>query len=142
MLRRSFLAAVSCMPAALQAQRASFELLDLLGRAANALGAGDAGLFLEEFDSQMPGYQDLRAGVTALLAQAEVASSITVRKEEPGEKRREVKLDWMLHLTRLIDGATVERRRATLTGVIERGVRGRWRITHLEPLSFFAPGQF
>ena len=114
------------------------EVWDLLTSMASALSEGDASAFLKAFDAAMPGYEALRADVTALLREAEVQSSIELVEEAGDDSSRTVELDWLVHIVNRQDGAVAERRR-------ERGkCRGeksgkKWRIASLEPLQFFAP---
>ena len=52
------------------------QVWDLFTSMAAALSEANASAFLNAFDPVMPGYEAIRAGVTALLREAEVQSSI------------------------------------------------------------------
>ena len=114
------------------------QVWDLFTSMASALSAGDASAFLNAFDTAMPGYEALRAGVTALLREAEVQSSIELVEEAGDDGRRTVELDWLVHIVYRQDGAVAERRRERVKLRVEKSGK-KWRIASLEPLQFFAP---
>jgi len=114
------------------------QVWDLFTSMAAALSAGDASAFLSAFDAAMPGYEALRAGVTALLREAEVQSSIELVEEAGDDGSRAVELDWLVHIVDRQDGAVAERRRERVKCRVENSGR-KWRVTSLEPLQFFAP---
>ena len=114
------------------------QVWDLVTSMAAALSAGDASAFLRAFDAAMPGYEALRAGVTALLREAEVQSSIELVEEEGDDRSRAVELDWLVHIVSRQDGAVAERRRERVKCRVEKSGK-KWRIAALEPLEFFAP---
>jgi len=114
------------------------QVWDLFTSMASALSAGDASAFLNAFDTAMPGYEALRAGVTALLREAEVQSSIELVEEAGDDGRRTVELDWLVHIVYRQDGAVAERRRERVKLRVEKSGK-KWRIAALEPLEFFAP---
>ena len=114
------------------------QVWDLFTSMASALSAGDAAAFLNAFDPAMPGYEALRAGVTALLREAEVQSSIELVEEEGDDGNRAVELDWLVHIVDRQDGAVAERRRERVKCRVEKSGK-KWRIASLEPLQFFAP---
>jgi hypothetical protein len=114
------------------------QVWDLFTSMASALSAGDASAFLNAFDAAMPGYEELRAGVTALLREAEVQSSIELVEEVGDDGSRSVEVDWMVHIVDRQDGAVAERRRERLKCRVEKSGK-KWRIASLEPLAFFAP---
>jgi hypothetical protein len=114
------------------------QVWDLFTSMASALSAGDASAFLNAFDTAMPGYEALRDGVTALLREAEVQSSIELVEEAGDDGRRTVELDWLVHIVDRQDGAVAERRRERVKCRVEKSGK-KWRIAWLEPLEFFAP---
>jgi len=114
------------------------QVWDLLTSMAAALSAGDAGAFLNAFDPAMPGYEGLRAGVTALLREAQVQSSIELVEEQGDDASRAVELDWLVHVVNRQDGAVAERRQERVKCRVEKSGR-KWRVASLEPLQFFAP---
>jgi len=86
----------------------------------------------------MPGYEALRAGVTALLSEAEVQSSIELVDDEGDDRNRTVELDWLVHIVDRQDGALAERRQQRVKCRVQKSGK-KWRIASLEPLQFFAP---
>ena len=94
--------------------------------------------FMNAFDPAMPGYEALRASVTALLREAEVQSSIDLVEEEGDDRSRAVELDWLVHIVDRQDGAVAERRQERVKCRVEKSGK-KWRIASLEPLQFFAP---
>ena len=114
------------------------QVWDLFTSLASALSAGDASAFLNAFDPAMPGYEALRASVTALLREAEVQSSIELVGEEGDDRSRAVELDWLVHIVDRQDGAVAERRQERVKCRVEKSGK-KWRIAALEPLQFFAP---
>jgi murein L,D-transpeptidase YcbB/YkuD len=121
--------------ARLQADSAQ-QVWDLFTSMASALSEGDASAFLNAFDPAMPGYEALRVGVTALLREAEVQSSIELVEEEGDDGSRAV--DWLVHIVDRQDGAVAERRQERVKCRVEKSGK-KWRIASLEPLQFFAP---
>ena len=114
------------------------QVWDLFTSLASALSACDATAFLNAFNPAMPGYEALRTGVTALLREAEVQSSIELVEDEGDDRSRAVELDWLVHLVSRQDGAVAERRRERVKCRVEKS-GSKWRIASLEPLQFFAP---
>jgi hypothetical protein len=117
------------------------QVWDLFASMASALSEANAIVFLNAFDPAMPGYEALRASVTALLREAEVQSSIDLVAEEGDDSSRTVELDWLLHIVDRQDGAVAERRQERVKCRVEKSGR-KWRIASLAPLQFFAPPRF
>jgi hypothetical protein len=114
------------------------EIWDLLTRLASALSQGNVADFLDAFDRSMAGHRMLEANVAALLSQYEVQSSIELLGQEARGATRMVDLDWFLQLEEQRDAGAVTRRRERVHCRLEK--RGKkWKITGIEPLSFFAP---
>jgi hypothetical protein len=113
------------------------EVLDLITGAAASLSAGNAAAFLAAFDPAMPGYEKLRANITALQRQAEVQSFIDLVEDEGDDRRRTLELDWVLRIRREQE-ATASRREQRVKCRVEKSGK-KWRIVALEPLEFFAP---
>ncbi len=107
---------------------------------ASALSEANAIAFMNAFDPAMPGYEALRASVTALLREAEVQSSIELVEEQGDDRSRAVELDWLVHIVDRQDGAVAERRQQRVKCRVEKSGR-KWRIASLEPLQFFAPAR-
>jgi hypothetical protein len=116
------------------------QVWDLFTSLAAALGAGNAIAFMDAFDPAMPGYEELRTGVTALLREADVQSSIDLVEEEGDDRGRTVELDWLVHIVDPQDNAVAERRQERVKCRVEKSGK-KWRITRLEPLQFFAPAR-
>jgi hypothetical protein len=110
----------------------------LLTEEASALSEGNTQAFLAGFDPSMPGYEMLRMNVSALLEQNQVQSSIELLSEEAIGGMRTVDLDWFLQIVEQQDtGGLTRRRERVRCRVAKQGKK--WRITALEPISFFAP---
>ena len=105
---------------------------------ASALSEGDAYAFMQPFDRAMPGLEDLRANVAALLLQAEVLASLEITRDEGDSARRSVEIQWYLRIRDKEETGSLTRRQETVKCRLER--RGKkWAITALEPQSLFAP---
>ena len=114
------------------------EVLDLFTDIAASLSAGNAPRFLAAFDPAMPGYAALRENVTALIAQGDVQSFIDPVENQGDGAGREVEWKWRLRLQHG-QGATASlfREQNVKATVTRRG--SKWRVTRLDPVSFFAP---
>lgn len=117
------------------------DVTDFLASAASALSeahsiyptvASDAGPFLDHFDSNMPGYTDLRNNVEALVAEAMVGSSIEVVSDTGNDQKRTMELDWILD----IENQALRRQIVKVT--IEKQKK-KWKFTSLSPIDFFKP---
>ncbi|MBZ5624566.1 MAG: hypothetical protein LAQ69_38575 [Acidobacteriia bacterium] len=133
--RRALLFAALAAP--LRADSAD-QVWDLISSMASALGNGHAAEFLSVFDPAMPGYQELRGNVTALLSQTEVQSSIDLVSNEGDDRSRTVEIDWLLTMTGSVEVSGAARRQGHVKCRFEKQGR-RWRIAGMEPLAFFAP---
>jgi hypothetical protein len=136
MTRRTALL-IFCAAPSLAADPAQ-EAWEVITTLAAALGRGDAGEFLAACDSGMPGYETLRASVSALVAQAEVESGIDPAENSGDDRARNVVVDWQLQLVDRSGLQRVIRRRENVKLLLEK--RGRtWKVGRIEPLGFFAP---
>jgi hypothetical protein len=117
------------------------QVWDLLASMASALSEANAIVFMNAFDPAMPGYEALRAGVTALLREAEVQSSIELVEEQGDDRNRAVELDWLVHIVDRQDGAVAERRQERVKCRVEKSGT-KWRIASFVPLQLFAPPRF
>jgi hypothetical protein len=113
-------------------QDAPKDVLDFFRTAAEALADKDAAAFLGHFDRKMADYDELEREVRALLDRSETGSSIEIVSDEGNDRKRNLQLDWLLR----IDEDSPRRQIVKCT--IEKQGR-RWRITSLEPVSFFRP---
>jgi hypothetical protein len=107
------------------------DVVDFLQSAAEALADQDANGFLDHFDRNMPGYSTLRDEAAA-LANTDVESTIEFVSDEGDDKRRELRLDWLLR----VNGG---RPRHELVECRMEKQGKKWKITRLRPVEFFAP---
>ncbi len=114
---------------------------DLLGSMASSLTNAEPESFMRPIDRNMPGYDDLKRDITAMVAAANVACSIEPLRDSGDDTHHEVDLDWLLEISSIQQVGPLVRRRETIHCVLEK--RGKkWHITSLKPLSFFAPPNF
>jgi hypothetical protein len=106
------------------------DVLDFLRTAAEALADQDAKGFLDHFDRNMAGFSTLR-DEAAVLATADVESTIEFVSDEGDDKRRELQLDWVLR----VNGGR-PRHELVQCRVEKQGKK--WKITELRPVEFFA----
>ncbi|HUS07142.1 MAG TPA: hypothetical protein VMZ52_12625 [Bryobacteraceae bacterium] len=128
MRRRAFLAAPLLVWPGLAGP--ADDVLQRVGKLASALSGGDPAAFLAQIHQSSPDFSSLRSNVYALLAQAEVSSSV----EPAGSEGEAEKFDWSMELRGREIGALLERRRQTVTIKFAKG-----KILSLGPVSFFAP---
>ena len=133
--RRTMLLAMTA--ASLHADEAQ-DVLDLFTQMASALSAADAGRFMEACDRNLPGYQVLEMNVDALVAEATVTSAVDVVSDNGDAMHRTVELDWFLQIVQLEAAIGSTERRSRIHCQLMREKK-RWRITSLDPISFFAP---
>jgi hypothetical protein len=126
--RRAFIAGLGARWLCAQ-DRAAY--VDVLGGMAAALAASEPTEFLRFVDASAPERDRLRTLVEALLAQAEVTSSIEVIDIQAGLAR----VDWYMEVRGRAPGARVERRRQELAVRLN----AHRRVTELRPVEFFAP---
>jgi hypothetical protein len=133
--RRAFLVALAAV--GLRADDGQ-EIWEVLTDMASALSEGNASSFLRPFDRAMPGYEMLKANVTALLGQYKVQSSIEPVSDEAGSTGHALEFDWLMQIVEQEDGVNAIRRRDRVRcRMVKQGKR--WRIVSFEPLAFFAP---
>jgi hypothetical protein len=124
-----FVAGLAAAPFACAQDRSAY--VDVLVRLASALAASDATAFMRWIDEEAVERERLGTLIAALVAQAEVTSSVDVTDVEAGVARA----DWYMELRSRAPGTPVERRRRELT--VRINARGR--VTELRPVEFFAP---
>lgn len=116
------------------------DVVDLFASMAAALSEINVPQFMDAFDKEMPDYNKLKIGVTALVNQAEVSSSVEPLKDEGDETIRTVELDWFLEIRSLLpDGPIVNRREVVQCEL--RREKKHWKIVALKPLEFFGPAK-
>ncbi len=114
------------------------DILDLVGSMASALSENNAPGFLAALDKAMPGYDHLHEAIPALLDQGEITSSVEPLRDEGDETKRTVDLDWYMEIHNPDAAAPVIRRREVIHCRVEKEGR-HWRVTSLDPVSFFDP---
>jgi hypothetical protein len=126
--RRTLLAVVAA-PLLRAQDRAAY--IDILGGMAAALASAEPAEFMRYIDESAPDRERLRSLVGALLAQAEVTSSVEVIEVSAGVARA----DWYMEVRTRAAGAPIERRRRELTVKLN----GQRRVTDLRPIDIFSP---
>jgi hypothetical protein len=111
---------------------------DLVSVSLGALTSSSTTRFLDAFDSKMPGYDQLRSNVTALLQQGDIESSAELVGSEGDDHRRSLDIDWILSVVGRDTGINIFQRRQRVKCQVERQGK-KWRIVALEPLDFLAP---
>ena len=124
MFRRAMLLA---LPAALLDADERTDALDAIAPLAAALSNGDAGALLEAIPKDA---EELRVNLKALIARAEVTSSVEV----VSATKDSAELDWYLELRSRTTQTVIDRRREKV-----RIRHRRRKLLSLEPASFFAP---
>jgi hypothetical protein len=114
------------------------QVWDVVSSIASALSNGSGADFLSAFDRAMPGYEELRTNVTALLGQADVQSSIDLVGNEGDDRARNVEVDWLLSIVGHADVSGATKRQEHVKCRFEKQGK-RWRIVGIEPRAFFAP---
>ena len=107
---------------------------DTIAGMAAALAESNAPGFLEPIDKRMPGYDELKSNVEALVNQAEVHSGVNQITEDGDD----VTVDWELHIRSRGNDSQMEPRRATVKLRFEQQGK-KWRIVGLAPVDLFAP---
>ncbi len=93
---------------------------------------------MQAFDPALPGYAQLKDNVLALEQAADIESSVDLVQNDGNDEARTIVVDWLMSLVGHDTSVTDVQRSETLTCRLEK--RGKsWRITSLEPRSFFAP---
>jgi hypothetical protein len=125
--RRTAIALIAAASPAVADERS--DILEAVDPLAVALTDGDAGAFIRRIPADAPNYAELRDNVRALVAQAEVSSSVVVLKVENGA----AELDWSMRIRSRATEMLLERRRGIVHVRVDRG-----KIKSLEPATFFA----
>lgn len=113
------------------------EIVDHFAAMAAALADDNAPGFLARIDKGMPGYEDLKIQINAMVDLASVASDIDPQKDTGDNQQRSVDLDWYLVMrSKLPDGPLVRRRQVIHCDLRKEG--RHWKIVTMTPLSFFA----
>jgi len=128
---------LGALSACLRADSAD-DVWEVLSSMATGLGNGRTEEFLVGIDPKMPGYQDLRRNVAALVAQADLQSSIELVSNEGDDRKRKVEVDWLLRITGHDDVSGAANREEHVKAGFEKQGK-HWRVISLEPIGFFAP---
>ena len=114
-------------------------VLSLVLALSAALEEGNAARFLGYIDKERcREYLALEANVVALVAQYDVGSSVGITTETRDGEAVDLKLDWLLRLRPSGGGVAVERRAELRARLEPRGKNKSWKVTALEPASFFS----
>jgi hypothetical protein len=128
MKRRTIL--VLALAACVAAADDHSDALEAIAPLATALSNNDASSFLRHLPPDLPNGRELRENISALIAAAEVTSSVEVIDAADGA----ASLDWYMAIRSRVTAMVVERRRETVK------IRyGKGKLLSIEPASFFAP---
>jgi hypothetical protein len=136
MTRRAILFAFAALR--LRGADAAAQAWDVLTGMASALSSGDAPGFLRAFDPQMKGFENFRAAVTGLVAEAEIESTIDPVENTGDDQNRTVEVTWSMRLIGRSELQAVTQRQATVTIRLARQ-RGKWKVVGFEPADLFRP---
>jgi hypothetical protein len=134
MTRRAILLALAALR--LRGADSASQAWDLLTDMASALSRGDAPGFLQAFDRQMKGFQDLAAAVTGLVAETEIESGIDPVQNTGDDRNRTVEVSWSMRLISRSELHTVTQRQANVTVRLARQ-SGKWKVVGFEPADLF-----
>lgn len=112
------------------------DVIDLFTSMAAALSEINIPQFMDAFDKDMPDYGNLKTGVTAMVRQADVTSSIEPLSDEGDDTKRTVDLDWYLEIKSVLPDGPVVRRREVVHCEL-RKEKKHWKIVALKPIEFF-----
>jgi hypothetical protein len=112
------------------------DVVDLFTSMAAALSEINIPQFMDAFDKDMPDYGNLKTGVTAMVRQADVTSSIEPLSDEGDDTKRNVDLDWYLEIKSVLPDGPVVRRREVVHCEL-RKEKKHWKIVALKPIEFF-----
>jgi hypothetical protein len=116
------------------------DVIALFGSLAAALTDWNVPAFMDGFDKDLPGYDNLKTQVTALVNQADVTSAIVPIKEDGDDAKYRIDLDWFLQVRSLLDNGPIVERRQVIHCQL-RKEKKKWKIVSLEPIEFFAPAK-
>lgn len=112
------------------------DVIDLFSSMAAALSEINIPQFMDAFDKDMPDYDKLKTGVTALVRQADVSSSVEPLSDEGDDAKRTVDFDWYLEIRSLLPDGPLVRRREVVHCEL-RKEKKHWKIVALKPIEFF-----
>ncbi len=100
--------------------------------------AANTDKFMQAFDPALPGFAQLKDNVLALEQSADIESSVDLVQNDGDDQVRTIVVDWSMNLVAHDTTVSATQRSETLTCRLEKHGKS-WRITSLEPRSFFAP---
>jgi len=106
------------------------DALDIVAPLADALSNSDPDSFVRALPGDLPNKRELQDNVNALIAQAEVSSSV----EAITATKTSAELDWYMEIRSRETRSVVERRRGVVVVQFQKG-----KLQSIEPASFFAP---
>ena len=112
------------------------DVIDLFASMAAALSEINVPQFMDAFDKDMPDYDKLKTGATALVRQADVSSSVEPLSDEGDDTKRTVEFDWYLEIRSLLPDGPLVRRREVVHCEL-RKEKKHWKIVALKPIEFF-----
>lgn len=133
-------ALLACVLAASLGAGAHDDVMELVTTMAGSLIEVNIPQFMAAFDKSMPDYDQLKANVTGLVAQAEVSSDIEPLMESGNDQKRSIDLDWLLQVRSLAQDGPLVRRRQIVHCELEK-IKKHWKIVSIKPLDFFAPAK-
>jgi hypothetical protein len=116
------------------------DVTELFASMVAALTDTDVPGFMNAFDKDMPGYDNLKSEVTGLTTQNEISSSVEPIKDEGDESKRAVDLDWYLQVRSLLPDGPITNRREVIHCELRKEGK-HWKIVSLQPIEFFAPAK-
>lgn len=133
-------AAILLAAATLQAQSPTETGSRLVLDASRALQAGSASRFLGYFDrKQTPDFRVLREGVSSLLADNKVASSVELKPVAARTGEIDFEVDWILQISSERDPGPIDQRRELVKATVQIGENGDAKLIQVDPVGFFAP---
>lgn len=139
MMRRAV--AVLVVAAALLLADVSTEVFDVVASMAAALSDENPAAFASTLSTGIPNRDRLLDHVKAMIAQADVRSSLDRISEEGDDRKYTLVLDWTLALQRKGPDMQIETRHEAVTLTFVRDDR-KWKVASISPESFFAPPNF
>ena len=131
---------LACAAVAPLCADSSSDVVALVGTMTNALTEVNVPEFMDAFDKNMPGYDDLKTNVSALVNQSEVTSSVETVQEGGDDMHRTIDLDWFLQVRSLVENGPIVERRQVIHCEL-RKEKNKWKVVALKPLEFFAPAK-
>jgi hypothetical protein len=104
---------------------------------AGAMAENNAEKFLAQLSPELQ--LRLSKDIRALLLQHDITSSISPSSNEGDDRKRVLELDWYLEIRAQSGELALVRRRENIRCTVELNAKKKWRITAIEPASFFAP---